>query len=111
MIPTIPPMVIEIPRATPIHMATVGFLYVAPVPHTFSGPLDSPQCVKVGTLDGKWLTHGYACVTAPQCADRLQDIVLHRGNVCPARARRALGARPARYLSNNYPDFSPRFTL
>ena len=34
-----------------------------------------------------------------------------RGNVCPARARRTLGARPARYLSINYPDFSPRFTL
>ena len=33
------------------------------------------------------------------------------GDVCPARARRALGARLARYLSNNYPDFSPRFTL
>ena len=28
-----------------------------------------------------------------------------------ARARRALGARPARYLSINYPDFSLRFTL
>ena len=26
-------------------------------------------------------------------------------------ARRALGARPARYLSINYPDFSPRSTL
>ena len=26
-------------------------------------------------------------------------------------ARHALGARPARYLSINYPDFSPRFTL
>ena len=26
-------------------------------------------------------------------------------------ARRALGARPTRYLSINYPDFSPRFTL
>ena len=33
------------------------------------------------------------------------------GNVCLARARCALGARPARYLSINYPDFIPRFTL
>ena len=36
---------------------------------------------------------------------------MHQHNIGGMFARRALGARPARYLSINYPDFSPKFTL
>ena len=63
-----------------------------------------------GVYNGTWYT-GLRGKVRSGTMDSLKScdhVVLHLGEMF---ARRALGARPARYLSINYPDFSPRFTL
>ena len=69
-------------------------------------------------------SHGRCQVAAPH-APRVRNVVLlaspkPKGETCTgpqvlregtAEGECLPGARPARYLSINYPDFSPRFTL
>ena len=68
-----------------------------------------------------WVLGMFECVVAP-CAHCVRAVAtnsgqtpLHHPKMHPLKggmiAQRVLGACPARYLSINYPDFSPRFTL